>query len=234
MLEVIDLYVAYYMDVFILKGVSLNIKSGKITAVIGPNGAGKSTLLRSIVGLIPKKRGRVIFDGYDITNEAPHRLFHLGMTYIPQHRSVFPWLTVHENLIMGSQGLAKNQLKAKLNEIYEQYPVLKNKKHDLAMNLSGGQQRMLEFARAMLREPKVMLIDEPTTALDPKSTKLVYDEISKLKNKNIAILLVDQNVRMAVEICDFLAVMRDGQIIIQRDKENIRDQIIDIVKEWLI
>jgi branched-chain amino acid transport system ATP-binding protein len=156
------------------------------------------------------------------------------MTYIPQHRSVFPWLTVHENLIMGSQGLAKNQLKAKLNEIYEQYPVLKNKKHDLAMNLSGGQQRMLEFARAMLREPKVMLIDEPTTALDPKSTKLVYDEISKLKNKNIAILLVDQNVRMAVEICDFLAVMREGQIIIQRDKENIRDQIIDIVKEWLI
>jgi branched-chain amino acid transport system ATP-binding protein len=156
------------------------------------------------------------------------------MTYIPQHRSVFPWLTVHENLIMGSQGLAKNQLKAKLNEIYEQYPVLKNKKHDLAMNLSGGQQRMLEFARAMLREPKVMLIDEPTTALDPKSTKLVYDEISKLKNKNIAVLLVDQNVRMAVEICDFLAVMRDGQIIIQRDKENIRDQIIDIVKEWLI
>jgi ABC-type branched-subunit amino acid transport system ATPase component len=86
----------------------------------------------------------------------------------------------------------------------------------------------------MLREPKVMLIDEPTTALDPKSTKLVYDEISKLKNKNIAVLLVDQNVRMAVEICDFLAVMREGQIIIQRDKENIRDQIIDIVKEWLI
>jgi len=234
MLEVTDLYVSYYMDVFILKGISLNMKSNTITAVIGPNGAGKSTLLRSIFGLIPKKRGKIIFNGYDITNEAPHRLFRMGMTYIPQHRSIFPWLTVHENLIMGAQDLDKNQLKAKLSGIYEQYPLLKNKKHNLAMSLSGGQQRLLEFARAMLREPKIMLIDEPTTGLDPRSTNIVYNEISRLKDKNIAVLLVEQNVRRAVEICDFLVVMKDGQILIQNDKEKIEDQIVDIVKDWLV
>jgi len=234
LIEVSDLYVSYYMDVFILKGLWLNCAKGKITAVIGPNGAGKSTLLRSIFGLIPKKRGRIIFDGIDITERDPHTIFHLGMVYIPQERSIFPWLTVHENLIIGTQDLTRDEAKAKLSKIYEQYPLLRDKRNELAMNLSGGQQRMLEFARAMLRDPKAILIDEPTTALDPKSTNLVYNEIRALKERGVTVLLVDQNVKKAVELADYVAVIRDGKIEMQGVKEEIEQKLVNIVKDWLI
>lgn len=234
MLYVNDLHVCYYKDIFVLRGVSIRIEKGTTAAIIGPNGAGKSTMLKAIYNLIPKHKGRVSYDGIDVTHKKPHELSRIGLAYIPQQRSVFPWLTVNENLLMGTWNLRRDEVEEKLGEVYERYPILRQKRNELALNLSGGQQRILEFCRALLQSPKMMMLDEPTSGLDPKSVNLVLQEIKRLKDEGMTILLVEQNVKKAVEMADYVYIMKNGEIDRQAERDSFEKDLHEVIKEWLV
>ncbi len=197
----------------ILERVSLRVDPGEIVTVIGHNGAGKSTLLKSIFNLIPWRDGEILLEGRSIIGLAPDRILAAGLAYIPQNRSVFPKLTIAENLRMGAYLLReKSLLERRLREVERLFPLLAERRGQLAGTLSGGEQRMLEVARALLLDPKVVMLDEPSLGLAPKMVEAVFDTVRSLRERGKAVLVVEQNVRKALAVSDRGCVMELGEI----------------------
>jgi branched-chain amino acid transport system ATP-binding protein len=191
----------------IIRGVSLALEAGTRQALIGPNGAGKSTVFKAVFGLLPVQRGRVVFDGRDISGLGPARLLQLGIVYVPQGRNVFPELSVAHNLELGTT----DPRPARVAALMERFPMLREKAHAQASTLSGGQQKLLEIARGLLLEPKLMLIDEPSIGLSPLLVREIFDILGDLRAKGVTILMVEQNAKRALEISDFGVVLELGR-----------------------
>lgn len=214
MLEVRDLYVGYYKDLNILQGVDLSAQTGKITAVLGANGVGKSTLLKAIYGFLEPNGGQILLDSKNVVGTPTHKLIDLGLSYIPQHQGIFHWMSVEENIELGGWTFRqdKERLERKIEENFQRFPVLKEKRRQLAGELSGGQQRMVEIARTLMTDPKIILVDEPTAGLAKLLSEEVYRMLSSLRDDyGLTIVLVDQEIRQALKIADYVYVLELGR-----------------------
>ncbi len=214
MLEIRDLYVGYYEDLHILRGLDLTAGSGKLTAILGANGVGKSTLLKAVYGFLKPHSGQVLLNGRDVTGTPTHKLINLGISYIPQQPGVFKHMSVRENLMMGAWTFQndKNRMESKIEENYERFPILREKQHEQAGNLSGGQQRMVEIGRTLMTDPEVILVDEPTAGLAKLLSEEVYKMLVDLRDQEgLTILLVDQEIREALKIADYVYVLELGR-----------------------
>ena len=235
-LDVRELHAAYQKDLFILKGLNLSVPIGKITIVIGPNGSGKSTLLKSICGILKPQKGSVWLDQTDITGIDLDEIIKRGVSYIPQERAVFPQMTVAENLDLGCWVFKKDRLKVRerIQWALERFPVLQDRRKHLAGSLSGGLQRILDIAKALLCNPTLLLVDEPSVGLSPLIAQSIYEELLALKAEGRTILLVDQDVRSAMAIADEVYVLDLGAVKTHGTKENFEGQLGDVVRNWLI
>jgi branched-chain amino acid transport system ATP-binding protein len=223
LLEVQDLH-AGYGKLEILKGVSLRVEPGQVVSIIGPNGAGKSTVFKTVFGLLPARDGRVLLDGEDVTNRPPGELLRRGMAYVPQGRNVFPLMTVEENLLLGAYTRPGSaELAGEVAQLYATFPVLSESRRKRASDLSGGQQQMLEMARALLLKPRLILLDEPTLGLAPLVFKEIFRIIENLRRLGQTILMVEQNAAKALEISDYAYVLELGQNRYEGHGEAIRN-----------
>jgi branched-chain amino acid transport system ATP-binding protein len=211
-LELKDLYVGYYKDLNILQGIDLIAQRSKITTVLGANGVGKSTMFKAVYGFLKPNQGQVLLEGQDVTGIPTHKLIAKGLAYIPQHPGIFRWMSIEENLEMGAYTFRndKARIKRKMEEIYARFPALKERRKSLAGKLSGGQQRMVEVGRTLMTDPTVMLVDEPTAGLAKLLSEEVYQMLVNLKESGITILLVDQEIRQALKIADYVYVLELG------------------------
>lgn len=225
MLEINDLYVGYYKDLNILQGVSLNAEVADITVVLGANGVGKSTLLKAIYGFVKPSKGEILLQGEDITGLQSHQLVHQGVSYIPQRQSVFPYMTVEENMELGGWSFRNDSdlVQERIEANYERFPLLKDRRKSPAGELSGGMQRMVELGRVLMTSPKLILVDEPTAGLAVKLARDIYNLILDLKNDGITVLLVDQNIRQAVKIADYVYVLELGRNRFDGPSEEFED-----------
>lgn len=198
-----------YSDMNILRGTSIEVRRGEIVSIIGPNGAGKSTLLKTIIGMLKPRSGNILFKGQDISGMAPNEITTLGIGYVPQEKNVFPSLTVLENLEMGA--FLRDEIDAILDEIFTLFPILLEKKKDRASTLSGGEVKMLAMGRAMMLEPDMLLLDEPTAGLSPKFRKTGFEKIRDINKTGTTILMVEQNARKALSISTRGYVLEMGQ-----------------------
>ena len=214
MLEVNNLEV-YYGVICALKGISFEVNEGEIVTLIGANGAGKTTTMQSVVGLIPKHSGSVIFDGHDVTKMPCHRIVHLGMTQVPEGRRIFQELTVYENLLMGAYSMKdQSSFKADLDAIYTRFPRLHERKGQIAGTLSGGEQQMLAMGRAIMSHPKLLMLDEPSMGLSPLLVDQVFEIIKDINRDGTTVLLVEQNAGKSLAISDRAYVLENGQIVL--------------------
>ena len=212
LLEVNNLEV-YYGVICALKGISFHVNEGEIVSLIGANGAGKTTMMQSVVGILPKRSGSVIFDGNDISKTPCHKIVKLGMTQVPEGRRIFQELTVYENLMMGAYTMKdQQQFKAELDRIYDLFPRLAERRRQIAGTLSGGEQQMLAMSRALMSHPKLLMLDEPSMGLAPILVEQIFDIIKELNAAGTTILLVEQNANKALEISDRAYVLETGSI----------------------
>jgi branched-chain amino acid transport system ATP-binding protein len=225
----------YYAGQSVLRGVDLRAAPGRLTVILGPNGAGKSTALRVLAGLLPPAAGRVLVDGRDVTRVPAHRRAELGIAFLPQGRSVFGALTVHQNLELGGWTLRRRrpELELALEAAYQRYPKLRPLRDRPAGSLSGGQQRLVEVARMMIADPRLILIDEPSAGLAPNLTREVYDELARLRAEGRTVLLVDQNVRAAVEIADYVFTLESGRNQLEGSRERFEPELEALIRAWL-
>jgi branched-chain amino acid transport system ATP-binding protein len=226
MIEIKDLYVGYYKDLDILQGVSMTAETAQIVAVLGANGVGKSTLLKAIYGFLKPRAGQILLQDADITGMASHQLISQGISYIPQHSSVFPFLSVEDNLKLGAWTFRRDQeqVQEKLEENYVRFPMLRDRRKDNAGLLSGGMQRMVEVGRTLMTDPKVILVDEPTAGLAKMLSEDVYRMLTDLRdNEGLTIILVDQEIRQALEIADYVYVLELGRNRIDGRAEEFTD-----------
>jgi branched-chain amino acid transport system ATP-binding protein len=203
---------AGYGGIPILHGISLQARQGEIVAVIGPNGAGKSTALKAMIGLLPPSRGRVTLRGQEITGMPPPEVMRRGAVYVPQGRIVFPQMTVLENLEMGAF-LERHaaRIRERLERVYQLFPILEQRRRQLAGSLSGGEQQMLAIGRALMIDPQLILIDEPSLGLSPKFVDLVFDKIIEMGRLGLTLLVVEQNAALALEVADRGYVLELGR-----------------------
>ena len=221
LLEVRDLEVAYGV-IRAIRGISFEVNQGEIVTLIGANGAGKTTTMQSVVGLLPKKAGSVIFDGNDITKTPCHKIVHLGMTQVPEGRRIFQELTVYENLLMGAYSMKnKASFRSDIEEIYERFPRLAERKSQIAGTLSGGEQQMLAMGRAIMSHPKLLMLDEPSMGLSPLLVDQVFDIIKDINKSGTTILLVEQNAKKSLEISDRAYVLENGNIVLSGTGEEL-------------
>jgi branched-chain amino acid transport system ATP-binding protein len=234
-LEVKNITSGYVKEVPILMNVSVIAGEGRLTGIIGPNGAGKSTLLKTIYGYLQPRQGDVFHDGHSIKGLKPNQMLGQGIAHLIQGHSVFPAMTVEENLELGGWIIKgdRKALGSALDEVYQHYPVLKNKRKMSAGALSGGEQRTLEIARLTMTHPRAILIDEPSVGLMPKLVDTVYEEIVKLKEFGYTILMVDQKVHKCLDVVDYIYVLRLGQNSHHGPRADFVDSIEDIIKEWI-
>lgn len=214
MLEIKNLYVGYYKDLNILQGVDLIARDQQITAVLGANGVGKSTLLKAIYGFLTPNSGEIYMDGKRVHGTPTHKLIDLGISYIPQHTGIFKWMTVEENIQLGGWTFRrdKKRLKQKVEENYERFPILKEKRKQQTGELSGGQQRMVELSRTLMTDPKLILVDEPTAGLAKLLSEEVYQMLVNLRDRDgLTIILVDQEIRQALKIANYVYVLDLGR-----------------------
>jgi branched-chain amino acid transport system ATP-binding protein len=209
-LSCIDLVAGYEPDLPIVKGANLTVAEGEIHAIFGPNGAGKSTLVKAVAGLVPASGGRVTLGARDITATPAHRLIHEGLAFVPQTENIFAGLTVRENLELAA-AIVKADLKRRLTDIHGLFPDLVKLGSLKAGRLSGGQRQMLACARALMASPKVLILDEPSAGLSPKFVELVFGRLKDVRDSGVTILLVEQNVKAALAICDRATVLVDGR-----------------------
>jgi branched-chain amino acid transport system ATP-binding protein len=215
-LLVLDQVFAGYGKMTILNGTSARIRRGAITTVIGPNGAGKSTMFKTIFGLLPVRSGTITFNGRATTNFTPRQLLDAGVVYIAQGRNIFPELSVRHNLELGGVALPDlASLPARLDTIMQRFPMLQEKADRQASTLSGGQQKMLEVARGLLLDPKLILIDEPSIGLSPLMVQEVFAILKSLRDSGVTILLIEQNAKQALQISDYGLVLEQGQTRIE-------------------
>lgn len=212
LLEVKDLEV-YYGVINALKGISFEVEEGEIVTLIGANGAGKTTTMQSIIGLIPSRGGSVSFDGQDITNSPSHKIVSMGMSQVPEGRRIFQELSVYDNIMLGAYlETDKKKIKDLSEMVFEQFPILKERKSQIAGTLSGGEQQMLAMSRALMASPKLLMLDEPSMGLSPLLVGQVFDIIKDLNEQGITILLVEQNAEKALKIADHAYVLANGEI----------------------
>lgn len=208
----------------ILKGVDLVVERGSLTCIVGPNGAGKSTVLRVISGLLKPSGGTVTFQGQSIVGMTAPHVLKLGIAQIPQDHSLFPNMTVRENMELGGLLLRdKRRIEQRLAKIEERFPIVKERAKEQARNLSGGQQRQVEIARALMLEPLLVLVDEPSMSLDPKTLAQVFDTIQQMHRAGTTVLLVEQNVRAGLAIATYGVVMESGRVRMQGPAGQVRE-----------
>jgi neutral amino acid transport system ATP-binding protein len=208
-LSVEELVTGYVPEVDILTGVDLKVRDGEIVTVIGPNGAGKSTLIKSIFGLLPPREGRVVLRGEDLAGLRPHSITRRGMSYVPQLDNVFESLTVDENLQMGA--LERRTARARMNEMYELFPRLGERRRQAAGTMSGGERQMLAMARALMPEPQILLLDEPSAGLAPAFVEAIFEKIAEINRHGVTIVMVEQNARRALGMSTRGYVLDVGQ-----------------------
>jgi ABC-type branched-subunit amino acid transport system ATPase component len=204
-------YATGYGETDIIRGVSVGIRRHEIACVIGPNGAGKSTLFKGIFGLLSARRGSIRFDGSDITNLAPREILRRGLSLVPQGRCNFPAMTVRENLEMGAFIRHDGKVPGDIEEVMDKFPLLRKKGKEMAGNLSGGEQQILEMGMALLLHPKLILLDEPSLGLAPKTTELVFEKIRDINADGTTILIVEQNAKRALSISHHAIVLELGK-----------------------
>ena len=219
----IDNVHTYYGNIHALKGISLNIEKGEIVTLIGGNGAGKTTTLRTISGLLKPREGSITLNGEDLLNYPAHEIVYKGISMVPEGRGVFARLTVLENLEMGAfSRTSKEELNNNLDKVFTLFPRLKERRAQIAGTLSGGEQQMLATGRALMANPTVLLMDEPSMGLAPVLVELIFDTIQKINKDGTTILLVEQNALMALTIADRGYVLQTGEIIISDTAENLK------------
>jgi branched-chain amino acid transport system ATP-binding protein len=209
-LRAVDLVAGYLPDVDILTGCNLTLEQGELVGIIGPNGAGKSTLIKTMFGLVPVRSGRVVLGEDDITSLSAHELVSRGVGYVPQTRNVFPSLTIRENLEMGLY-LRSRDWDARSAFVHELFPLLADRSNQRAGLLSGGERQMVAMGRALMMDPKVLFLDEPSAGLSPANQDDVFRRIGEISAAGISIVMVEQNARTCLEICDRAYVLDQGR-----------------------
>jgi branched-chain amino acid transport system ATP-binding protein len=217
LLKVSSIETLYFDRIYALFGISLEVQERQIFAVLGPNGAGKTTLLKTIAGLLKDqpKKGTIEFGGHRIERRPPEKIANLGIVYVPEDRGLFRELTVAENLELGLWGRRDNGIKRDLEFVYGMFPILKDRAQQQAETLSGGEQQMLALGRAMLRRPRLLMLDEPSLGLAPQVAKAVFDALGTISATGTTILLVEQNARLALKVAHQGAILEAGRIVLQ-------------------
>jgi|TARA_B100000959_G_scaffold102142_1_gene107766 branched-chain amino acid transport system ATP-binding protein len=214
---------AFYGKIKALHGVSLEVPHGKLVCILGANGAGKTTILKTVSGILEPETGTIHFDQQRIDGMDPEDIVGLGIGHVPENRHIFPELTVYENLIMG--GFLINDkaiLEERLESVYHRFPVLQDRSRQLAGTLSGGEQQMLAISRALMLQPKLLLLDEPSLGLSPLLVQEIFDTIKELHRSGVTILLVEQNINQALRIADYGYVLTSGKIFLSGTYEELR------------
>lgn len=227
MLEIKNLEV-YYGMIQAIKGISFEVNEGEVIALIGANGAGKTTTLHAVTGLIPAKAGEIIFDGKNVAKIPGHKIVSMGMAHVPEGRRVFAELSVYQNLKMGAYTRKdKDEIAGNLEMVYKRFPRLKERKNQMAGTLSGGEQQMLAMGRALMSQPKIILMDEPSMGLSPIFVNEIFDIIQEVSAAGTTVLLVEQNAKKALSIADRAYVLETGRITLQGDaKELMNDESV--------
>lgn len=216
-----------YGELKVLRGVSINVNPNEIVALIGPNGAGKSTVIKSVFSLANVTDGKVLFNGKDITNLKTHELMKEGICYVNQGRIIFGNLSVKENLMIGAELIKdKDVIEKNLVYVYNKFPILKERESQLAFGLSGGQRQQLALGRALMQNPSVLLLDEPSLGLSPLLQKELFKTIKDLRDDGLSILVVEQNAKKAIEIADRTYLLEDGHIALEGGKNMINNKKI--------
>lgn len=218
MLEVRDVE-TYYESSYVLQGVSLDVPDGLLVAVLGRNGVGKTTLIRTVMGLTPPASGKIDFDGRDITRAAPESVAHAGIGLVPQGRMIFPTLTVEENLLIGARDGAGTGWG--LDRVYDLFPNLTQRKTNRGSQISGGEQQMLAIGRALMTNPRLLLLDEPSEGLAPLLVRQIARAIKEARGEGLSVLLVEQKLRFALELADYVYVMSKGRIVFQGEPHSL-------------
>lgn len=220
LLDVNDLHVSYG-NVRALQGVSLRIAPGQVVAIVGPNGAGKSTLLRAISGLKSPRSGTIRFQGTSLLGQQPHRIAAAGLLHTPENREIFGSMTAWENLKVAFDNLGSGDEAAAFERIFGLFPILREKRDQLAGNLSGGQQQMLAIGRSLIATPRLLMLDEPSLGLARLIIRDIYATIDALRRDGMTILLVEQNARMALDFADYGYVLVNGKFVMQGDRQHM-------------
>jgi len=214
-----------YDGMEILRGIDFEAANGEIVAIIGPNGAGKSTLLKSIFNLTDIYSGKIIFKDKDITKLPTHQLIVEGVSYVPQGRQIFNDLTVMENLEMGAFIIDDKELiKRNIQDVFNKFPFLKEKQKEIASNLSGGQQQMLSIGRALIQDPELLLLDEPSLGLAPKAMKEVFAKVQDINKAGVTVIIVEQNAKQAVNIANRTYVLENGSVALEGGREILSNE----------
>ncbi len=222
LLEVQDVVAGYGIGPDILRGLSLRFEANRSYCIIGPNGAGKSTLLKVICGLLPPRKGRVVFDGEVLNGRRPDEILKRGICFVPQDRSLFPDMTVRENLRMGGYILKdRREIGDRIEAVLDMFPILRERHSQPAKTLSGGQQQMLLLGRALVLRPRIIMLDEPSLGLAPIVSRQIFDSMRKLREAGIMIIVVEQNARMGLQFADWGCVLDLGKALFEGPSETI-------------
>jgi ABC-type branched-subunit amino acid transport system ATPase component len=217
---------AGYGGLDILCGIDLCVEQGSINCIVGPNGAGKSTVLKTISGLLRPRQGSIIIDGADLSGKPPATILRAGVVQVPQKNGLFAKLTVRDNVLMGAyiHRRRRKDIEQRYDRLAKRFPILGERPDTPAGSLSGGQRRTVEFARAMMLDPKVVLLDEPTLGLDPLSLAIIRDSVRAMRSDGVTVLMVEQNVRFGLALADRATVMSAGRVALTGTAEEIRDK----------